>query len=288
MNAPFDLVSPGVQTLPAVLSVPHAGRVYPPEFLAATRLGIEALRRSEDREVDCLLAGAASQGMPVLSATIARSCIDLSRAEGEIDEDMLSGPAPVPIVRTPRLASGLGLIMRHAATGAEIPGRKLAPDEVLARLDRYYRPYHARLAALMEATRRRFGAALLIDGHSMPALAGAGEVDAGKRRPDIVLGDRLGRSAPQAVIDAARAAFRTEGFSLARNSPYAGGHITGLYGRPEAGFFALQIEVNRALYLDERTLSRRRDFDRVAAALVRALTAIAKAVPFVPLREAAE
>jgi N-formylglutamate amidohydrolase len=152
--------------------------------------------------------------------------------------------------------------------GAEIYRRKLDPADAKARLDFLYRPYHAALSELVAETIARFGVAVVVDCHSMPSALSV---------PDIVLGDRFGASAPAALTAHAEQALTDAGFTLARNAPYAGGYTTTLYGRGVAGSHALQIEINRMLYLNESTIARRANFDAVQARLTRALTQLVRA-----------
>ncbi|HUB84111.1 MAG TPA: N-formylglutamate amidohydrolase [Rhizomicrobium sp.] len=265
----FDLLLPERQRVPFVFASPHSGRLYPQSFIEASRLNATGLRRSEDAFVDELFACAAEQGAPLIAARFPRAFLDVNRAPGELDAGMFDGALPMA-VETPgvRVNSGLGVIPRVVRDGAEIYRGKLKPGEAQDRLTRLYRPYHAKLSAMIEETQARFGAAVLIDCHSMPSAAAI---------PDVVLGDRYGMSASHALMRRAEQAFERAGFSTARNTPYAGGYSTHLYGRPMLGVHALQIEVNRALYLDEERIRRTARFADVAAriaAALRELTAI--------------
>jgi N-formylglutamate deformylase len=231
-----------------------------------------ALRRSEDAFVDELFAAVPALGAPVLAALFPRAYCDLNRGPGELDPAMFSGPLPLPVdARGARVAAGLGVITRIVRDGAEIYRAKLAPEEAAMRLERLYRPYHAQLAALVAETQARFGLAIVIDCHSMPSALSV---------PDIVLGDRYGAAASPALTDCVEEAFAAAGFSVARNAPYAGGHTTLVYGRGGAlGLHALQIEINRALYLNEETLARRPAFESVRTRLTKALAQLTRAAP---------
>ena len=282
---PFRLDRPVKQTVPFLFASPHSGRSYPDSLLASTRLDATTLRRSEDAFVDELFAGALRLGAPLLAAQFPRAFLDVNRSQRELDAGMFSGALGVPVdAPTPRVAAGLGVIPRIVRDGAEIYRGKLDGAEAEARLTQLYQPYHEALAGLIEETRARFGVAVLIDCHSMPsALSG----------PDIVLGDRYGASAAPALTARAEAAFTREGFSVARNTPYAGGHTTALYGKVAKGCHALQIEINRALYLDEDRIAKKASFESVKSRLTRAiahLTAIPLAHLGTPdsLPEAAE
>jgi len=262
-SGPFRLDRPVRQTVPFLFASPHSGRSYPVSLLEQTRLDAIALRRSEDAFVDELFAGAVGLGAPLLSAHFPRAFLDVNRSMAELDAGMFDGALGVPVdTPSPRVAAGLGVIPRIVRDGAEIYRGKLSSSEADARLSQLYRPYHRALAALMEETRSRFGVAVLIDCHSMPSALSV---------PDIVLGDRYGASAAPALTARAEAAFTREGFSVARNAPYAGGHTTALYGRIASGCHALQIEINRALYLDEDKIAKKASFEPVRARLTRAM-----------------
>jgi N-formylglutamate deformylase len=260
---PFRLERPARQTAPFVFASPHSGRSYPDSLLARTRLDATTLRRSEDAFVDELFAGAVGLGAPLLAAHFPRAFLDVNRGPAELDTGMFDGALGVPVdAPSPRVAAGLGVIPRIVRDGVEIYRGKLKSGEADARLEQLYRPYHLALAQLMEETRAHFGVAVLIDCHSMPSALSV---------PDIVLGDRYGASAAPALTAHAEAAFLREGFSVARNTPYAGGHSTVLYGRVASGCQALQVEINRALYLDEDRIAKRPSFDMVRVRLTRAI-----------------
>jgi N-formylglutamate deformylase len=260
---PFRVHRPFRQTVPFVFASPHSGCVYPPSLLARSRLSPTALRRSEDAYVDELFCGAVALGAPMIAARFPRAYVDVNRAPDEIDSQMFDGPLAVPVdLPSARVAAGLGVIPRIVRDGAEIYRSKLAAHEAEERLEGLYKPYHAALAALVEETRERFGTAVVIDCHSMPSAAAA---------PDIVLGDRYGASAAPMLTRHADAAFQRRGFCVARNTPYAGGHTTLLHGRRDHDVHALQIEINRTLYLDEERILRGASFEDVHARLTAAL-----------------
>ncbi len=268
---------------PLVLASPHSGRDYPAAFLAAARLPLAQLRRAEDAYVDELLDGIA--GVPVLRARHGRVFLDLNRAEDELDPAMFSGPLPLAPRQTDRVGAGLGVLPRVAAQGMDIYQRRLAPDEARQRLAALHRPWHDRLADLLARARARHGFAILVDCHSMPRPAGM-------LPPQIVIGDRHGSSAAAALVALIEDHFRAAGWRVARNVPYAGGHTTERHGDPGAGVHAVQIEIDRHLYMDPQRLVRHQGFAGVAGQL-RALAArIVAAAPRLglapPLREAAE
>jgi N-formylglutamate deformylase len=259
----FDLTMPERQRVPFVFASPHSGRVYPDSFVAASRLDAVGLRRSEDAFVDKLFAGAVALGAPMIAARFPRAYLDANRAPGELDPAMFTEPLTVA-VDSPgtRVNAGLGVIPRIVRDGAEIYPGKLPAREAEIRLSRLYRPYHAALAKLLDDTRERFGCAVLIDCHSMPSAAAI---------PDAVLGDRYGMSAVHALMRKAEYDFERQGFTVARNTPYAGGYSTHLHGRPMLGLHALQIEINRALYLDEDRIVKKAAFETVRTRLMRAM-----------------
>jgi len=262
-SGPFRLDRPVRQTVPFVFASPHSGRSYPASLLERTRLDATTLRRSEDAFVDELFAGVVGLGAPLLAAHFPRAFLDVNRNMTELDAAMFDGALSVPVdAPGPRVVAGLGVIPRIVRDGAEIYEGKLDSAEAHARLTQLYQPYHRALSALIEETRSLFGVAVLIDCHSMPSALAA---------PDIVLGDRYGASAAPQLTARAEAAFSREGFSVARNTPYAGGHTTTLYGRVASGRHALQIEINRALYLNEDKIARKASFELVRTRLMRAM-----------------
>ena len=263
-SPPFVVIEPLHRTAPLVFASPHSGRRYPAEFLALARIGLLSLRRSEDAFVDELFAGAASHGATVLSATVARAFVDLNRDPAELDPEMFDEYVPrAPATATPRVQAGLGAIPRITGDGQPIYRHKLALAEAHRRIALVHQPYHAMLRDLVTDTKSTFGCAVLIDCHSMPSSA------RGAHAPDIVLGDRFGASCHPSVTALAEATLRRLGYRVARNEPFAGGHTTQLYGRPAHRVHALQIELNRALYIDERSLDRTSGFTRIRADMTR-------------------
>ena len=279
---------PKVQTLPLVLASPHSGRDYPPAFLRRAHLAKAALRLSEDAFVDTLFAAAPDRGAPLITALFPRTFVDANREPLELDPAMFSDRLPWPVNRTsPRVRGGLGVIARVGANGAPIYNRQLPVAEARERIRQHYFPYHRALRQLVHDTRQRFGHVILLDCHSMPSQAVArlsmtiGRVSNEPARPiDFVLGDCHGASCTSDITDCAEEVLTDLGYTVARNSPYAGGFTTRHYGHPERGIHALQIEVNRALYMDEATLERHAGADRLAAELGDAIAHIAAASPF--------
>ena len=274
LDPPFDIVvAPGETRAPFVFNSPHSGTIYPRALLDLTRLDAHALRRSEDTFVDDLFSGCAAVGIPLLRARFPRAFVDVNREPYELDPTMFDGRLPAYAnTRTMRVAGGLGTIARIVADNEEIYTRPLPVKAALRRIERYYKPYHGALANLLDRTADIFGAVALIDCHSMPSQHMAREE---RPRPDIVLGDRYGTSCAGFLADVVQETMQDLGYSVARNRPYAGGYITERYGDPRSGRHALQIEINRALYMDERRLTRnngyrwlKRDLAKLAETLV--------------------
>ena len=261
---PFYVHRPAQQAVPFVFASPHSGSCYPASFVAKSRLSPTALRRSEDAFVDELFGGAVALGAPMIVARFPRAFLDVNRAPDEIDVTMFDGAVGVSVdAPSSRVSAGLGVIPRIVRDGAEIYRGKLGAWEAEERLTRLYHPYHRGLGSLVEETRARFGVAIVIDCHSMPSAAAV---------PDIVLGDRYGASSTPTLTRHADACFQLHGFRVARNMPYAGGYTTLLHGRRDRNVHALQIEINRTLYLDEDRIQRGPQFEPVQARVTAALT----------------
>jgi N-formylglutamate amidohydrolase len=276
VEPPFDIVAPREQILPLVLASPHSGVDYPPDLLAASRLDPLTLRRSEDSFVDEIFLEAPLLGAPLLRARFARAYLDANREAWELDPAMFEDTLPDFVNHgSPRVRAGLGTIARIVASGEDIYAKKLRFADAVGRVERLYKPYHRALAQLLDGTRRRFGYYVLLDCHSMPSAA-----ERGRGRVDVVLGDCHGTACAPGIVDAAHRFLSQRGYAVLRNSPYAGGFTTSHYGRPREGGHALQIELNRGLYMDERTIARKPAFRRVAAdmaALIATLAAMDKA-----------
>lgn len=263
--------APARQTLPMVFASPHSGRAYPDDLLAASRLDAAGLRRSEDCYVDELFAHVPDMGAPLLKALYPRAYLDPNREPYELDPGMFAEALPAHVnVTSARVAAGLGTIARVVANGAEIYARKLSFAEAEARVHTLYRPYHAALRSLVDATVERFGYCLLVDCHSMPSGGGDGR----PAPPDVVLGDCFGISCARVMTAVAEDALSARSYTVTRNAPYAGGFTTRHYGRPENGVHAMQIEINRRLYMDESSFTRlpgmaglREDLDRLVETL---------------------
>jgi N-formylglutamate amidohydrolase len=278
---------------PLVFSSPHSGRLYPKTFLAASRLDLHALRSSEDVAVDDLFAAAPAHGAPLLRANFPRAFLDVNREPNELDPKLFDQPPPPSAnPRSLRVASGLGTIARVVAEGQAIYRERISLAEGLERIERYYRPYHAALSALMDRTSQKFGGAILIDCHSMPSRMPTGD----SRRPyepvaaDIVIGDRHGASCDAAITHRIHALLAGMGYRVARNKPYAGGFITENYATRSRNRHTLQIEINRALYLDEKTLQPGPGYLRLKDDMTKLIAEIAQGreLPGANWRQAAE
>ena len=264
-DLPFEILEPGEWRGPVVFNSPHSGSVYPNAFLTATRLDMPTLRRSEDSFVDELIAGVVRRGYPLMRAHFPRCYVDVNREPYELDPRMFDGRLPsFANTRSMRVAGGLGTVARVVGDAQEIYGARIPVDDAIRRIEGLYKPYHRALRRLFTRLHRAFGAAVLIDCHSMPSTAGAKDE---RPRADIVLGDRYGTSCVPAVVETIEATLRGRGYVVSRNKPYAGGFITEHYGNPAAGLHAIQLELNRALYMDERRYERGVSFARVAADL---------------------
>ena len=261
----YDLRQPEGDPSAVIFASPHSGTHYPASLLAALKVPLMDLRRIEDAYVDALFSGAPAAGGTLLRAIYARTFVDLNRAPDELDARMFVDGPPNPAgERSPRVEAGLGCIPRVGARGVDIYARKLRRDEADGRISIAYRPYHERLAELVASRRRQHGTAILIDCHSMPS-SGHGR----RMTADFVLGDRFGSSCRPSLTLAVERFLRRLGYKVARNAPYAGGYVTEVYGRPGQGSEALQIEINRRLYMDERTVLPREGFDVLQADLTR-------------------
>lgn len=257
---PYEVCAPAQQRIPFVFNSPHSGNYYPPAFLNNSRLSAHAIRQSEDCYVDELFAAAVPLGAPMLRANFPRAYLDVNREPYELDPKMFAEPLPpYANIRSVRVAGGLGTIARIVGEGQDIYKSKLPLDEALGRIETLYKPYHNQLGQLLSDTKVEFGYAVLIDCHSMPGgldVNDDGYHYGNSSRPDFIIGDRFGRSCSDALSWAVIDLLQTMGYNVAHNKPYAGGYITEHYGRPFRGFHALQIEVNRALYVDESSLIR--------------------------------
>lgn len=277
----YDLAWPAEWRGGLIVASPHSGRDYPGWFLRQTRLGEAQLRSSEDAFVDQLVAPALAAGAVTLTARVPRSVVDLNRARDELDPQAVDGVEARP--GNARMLAGLGVIPRVVSHGRAIHDRPMPKAEAERRLSELWQPYHDALASLMADAVRRFGLAVLLDMHSMPREALL-HLDP---RPQVVLGDRHGRSAGTWLRESLRGALTAEGFALRMNAPFAGAYIAAAYGEPGAGRHVLQVEVDRSLYMDEARLSPHGGLPKLAERLSRVYGAVAQQLP-PPLVHAAE
>lgn len=263
----------GITSVPLIFDSPHSGRFYPDDFdTKATRA---ELRRGEDAYVDELLGGAPTLGVTVLDALYPRCYIDLNRAETDIDQALLSEPWPTPLAPTEKSARGLGLLRRHVVPGVEVNGHLLTVDEVRSRIERVYRPYHTALDALLEEALTRHGRVWHVNWHSMKSVGNAMTPDGPVSRSfNFVVSDLEGRSASPSVTAVIVDALRNRGYRVALNDPYKGGEIVKRTGAPQRGVHSVQVEINRALYLDEARTEKTEGFE----ALRQNLTAVTRAL----------
>lgn len=254
----YHVMHPDARTSCVVFASPHSGRDYPWSFLRSTQLDEHSIRTSEDAYVDVLFEDAPLFGAPFLKAGAPRAFIDYNRSAEELDPALIEGVRRS--IHNPRVASGLGVVPRVVANGRAIYRGKLPLSEAHRRLTRYWQPYHDQMQTLLDQAHQQFGRSILVDCHSMPHEAVDGITRFGARRPDIVLGDRFGASADGDVVDRVEAAFTAAGLCVVRNAPFAGAFITQHYGRPNRGQHAIQIEIDRAIYLDEKAIRPNSDF----------------------------
>ncbi len=276
-NDVFSLTLPEERLTCAVFNSPHSGSDYGVSLMGASRLPPLQLRSSEDAFVDDLFGAAPELGAPLLAARVPRACVDLNRAADDLDPALIIGASRRFL--NPRIAAGLGVIPRVVAEGRPIVEGKLPLAEAQRRIGAYYHPYHVQLRRLLDESRTLFGMGILFDCHSMPHDALASAPSVWGRRPNLILGDRFGAACERWVIDAASDVFTAAGFVVARNAPFAGGYITQSYGRPQARMHALQIEVDRALYMDEARVERLPDFADVRASITAAMSDLVRLGP---------
>ncbi len=264
VSAAFDILRPQQWSMPVVFASPHSGQAYAQDFIDASRLDPLSLRRSEDAFVDELFAAAPTFGAPLLRAHFPRVFVDANREPFELDPVMFEDDLPEHINTTStRVAAGLGTMARVVVSGDEVYAGKIRFEDARKAIEATYFPYHAALQGLLGEARERFGGCLLIDCHSMPSVGGPMDRDPGFRRVDFILGDRYGASCAPALIDLVEQALQSMDYVVTRNNPYAGGFTTEHYGKPEEGQHALQIEINRALYMNEAKIVRAEGFEQL-------------------------
>ncbi|MBV1926787.1 MAG: N-formylglutamate amidohydrolase [Rhodobacteraceae bacterium] len=248
----FQLSLPNKRLSSVVFASPHSCATYPSTFVQQSVLDEHTIRSSEDAFVDKLFASAPEFGAPLLMAGAPRAYVDMNRNQDELDPSLIEGAKRQAL--NPRVASGLGVIPRVVANGREIYRGKMPMAEAQRRIETYWRPYHQMLQGLLDEAKAIFGHAILIDCHSMPNEAMDGISRIAKRRPEIVLGDRFGAAASAEIVDRIESAFTAAGLEVARNAPFAGAYVTQAYGRPSRHQHAIQVEIDRAIYMDERRI----------------------------------
>ena len=272
---PFELLSPRTEPLPLIFDSPHSGRFYPDDFRAKPPLAV--LRRAEDAYVDALIADAPQLGVTVLLANYPRCYVDANREPDDLDAELLAEPWPGTLKPTRKSRKGLGLIRRYVTPGVEVHRDKLSVAEVRDRLDRVYWPYHRALAAAIARLRAAFGFAWHIDWHSMRAVGNGMTRDAGTRRPDFAIGDLEGASADRALVSLIADTLTGLGYRVALNDPYKGAAILRRHGAPAEGVHSVQIEINRALYLDEDAVELTGGFAKLRGDIARLTERLAEA-----------
>ena len=276
-SSPFTIVEPPAWRAPIIFNSPHSGSVYPDEFLSASRIDLPGLRRSEDSFMDELIGGLSGRGFPTVTVNFPRSYVDVNREPYELDPRMFAGRLPsFANTRSMRVAGGLGTIPRVVGDGQEIYRERLSVDDALARIEALYKPYHRALRRLINKAHQAFGTVVVVDCHSMPSVGVSRDEP---RRPDVVIGDRYGTSCAPMLADMIEETMGRLGYSVGRNKPYAGGFITEHYGNPASGLHSVQLELNRAIYMDERRRERSARFSQVAKDFV----ILAEALAAVPL-----
>jgi N-formylglutamate amidohydrolase len=263
LSPPFEIVEPAAWRAPIIFNSPHSGSTYPDAFLSASRIDLPTLRRSEDSFMDELIGGLSAHGFAVVRVHFPRSYVDVNREPYELDPRMFAGRLPsFANTRSMRVAGGLGTIPRVVGDGQEIYRERLAVDDALARIETLYKPYHRALRRLINRVHQTFGTVVLVDCHSMPSIGVSRDEP---RRPDVVIGDRYGTSCAPLLPDTVEDIMSRLGYSVGRNKPYAGGFITEHYGNPASGLHVVQLELNRAVYMDERRREKGARFAQVAA-----------------------
>jgi N-formylglutamate amidohydrolase len=274
---PFEVLEPADWRAPIIFNSPHSGSVYPYDFLNASRIDLPTLRRSEDSFMDELITDLSGRGFPTVRVNFPRSYVDVNREPYELDPRMFSGRLPsFANTRSMRVAGGLGTIPRVVGDGQEIYRERLSVDDALSRIEAFYKPYHRALRRLINKVHQAFGTVVVVDCHSMPSIGVSRDEP---RRPDVVIGDRYGTSCAPLLPDTVDNTMSRLGYSVGRNKPYAGGFITEHYGNPAAGLHAIQLELNRAIYMDERRREKGPRFAQVAADFAALADALAT-VPF--------
>jgi N-formylglutamate amidohydrolase len=275
---PSPILHPSRGSLPVLLSVPHSGRVYDSAVLNNAAQGRRCLETLEDPLVDRLAWRAIAAGIGAVIQPVPRAVIDCNRDEDEVDPAAIAGISPAPV--GPRARHGLGLIPSRTYRHGALWRRPIDRAELKHRLDQIHRPYHRALTECLNSLQAVHGEALLLDCHSMPSRPG--------KQAEIVIGDRHGASSAGWVSAEAARIIRAAGFTAALNDPYAGGAIIARHGAPYDGVHALQLEIDRSLYLDRDGRTAGPGFDRIASLIESLAQMLGDALGVDGLREAAE
>lgn len=260
----FHVIRPAKPVHPFIFNSPHSGRIYPKSFIEASRLDPLALRKSEDVYVDELFMDVPSFGVPFLHAHFPRAYLDVNREPYELDPELFSVTLPeYANTKSIRVIGGLGTIARVVTESEEIYHSPLCLEDALARIKHLYMPYHTTLENLLKEAQESFGISILIDCHSMPSVPAHYQSE----KPDFVLGDRFGKACDLNLTELVRELLSSMGYVVTINKPYAGGYITENYGKPANNSHALQIEVNRALYMNENTYKKNKNFEKIRKTL---------------------
>jgi N-formylglutamate deformylase len=275
MTQPFEVIAPRKGSVPLVLDSPHSGTDYPEDFRPAVSLDL--LRQAEDSYVDELYAAAPDHGATLVTARFPRSYIDANRSLLDIDASLLEGPWPGPAIPGPKTQKGIGLIWRVLDTGQSIYARKLAIDEVKQRIVRFHQPYQRAVKDALDRAHEHFGGVWHLNVHSMPAVSGRiSEEGPGKPRADFVLGDRDASTCEPEFTAMVADALRAMGYQVKINDPYKGVELVRAFSDPKAGRHSLQVEVNRKLYMDERTRAKTPGFGELQRNLSRLVAQVAE------------
>ncbi len=289
----LEIFQPAELLSPLVLNSPHSGSNYPDFFLKQSILSLEQLRRGEDTDVDKLFQPATPNGANFIKALFPRSFIDVNREPYELDPNMFDGKLPsFAKIHSLRVAGGLGVIPRIICENTAIYNKKIKVESALERIENYYKPYHNALFDILQNVKNQFGVSVLLDCHSMPSSISQKDK---LTRKDIILGDRFGTSCSPILTETFEVEAKKLGYTVIRNLPYAGGYITEHYGNPKINSHALQIEVNRALYMNEKTLKITDNFYKLQTDLANVISKLAALrlddlapLSLVPFNKAAE
>jgi len=273
-NGSFRYLSPQAAPAPAVFDSPHSGTAYPEDFGSVAPLSI--LRRSEDAFVDELFRSAPSHGAPLIAAQFPRIYIDPNRDLVDLDPAMLDGPWPEPLVPSRKTELGVGLIWRIMPPDSKLYDRLLTVAEVRGRIERCWKPYHQAVATAIDETHRRFGKVWHVNCHSMPAMGNAASEDGPVARAEFVLGDRDGTTCEAAFTAFVAEELRAMGYDVKINQPYKGVELVRRYSDPARGRHSLQLEINRKLYMDEKTIEKAAGFSELQANLDKLVAAICR------------